>query len=104
MGMWFGDLPGFNIIDDQKFRNRFKNWFLILVEILILISSFINICISAKVYYLMKTRHYFEFKRTKRSMENQLLIIIIYFINIVANSVYDFRYNYYELVLDTDES
>lgn len=68
LGMWFADLPQFDIISDTTMNIKIKNWFSLFCKTINVISTIVGISISIKVYHLMKQRHHYEFRRTRKTM------------------------------------
>ena len=98
--LYLSDLPNIDLIQEEKLYIRFTNMFEITADTIILLSNFINICISVRVYLLMRKHHNFEFKRTKGTMKNQIFVIVMYFMLLFGNYIYQAIYSYNDLMVE----
>ena len=102
--LYLSDLPNIDLIQEEKLYIRFTNMFEITADTIILLSNFINICISVRVYLLMRKHHNFEFKRTKGTMKNQIFVIVMYFMLLFGNYIYQAIYSYNDLMVEDNSN
>ena len=86
--LWLSDLPNVELIHKETLLIRFTNLFEITSDTVILLSNFISICISVSVKLLMRKHHNFEYKRTKGTIQNQICVIVLYFLLLFGNFIY----------------
>lgn len=76
---FLAEIPGVRMFSDKDVNYNFKSLLHLATGFLVILTGIFHCTLFCRLYNLMRARHNFEFQRTKRTMQAQFIVVIIYY-------------------------